>query len=342
MKAVVFRNHGGPEVLEVVELPRPSAGPGEVLLRVKACALNHLDLWARRGLPVSIPMPHIGGCDVAGVVEETGPGVLHVEPGATVLVAPGQSCGRCRWCGYGEDSLCPEFRIFGFQTQGGFAEYTVAEARHLVPIATEIWSFEEWAAVPLVFLTAWHMLVKRAAVQPGELVLVHAAGSGVGTAAIQIAKLLGATVIATAGSEEKLSKARQLGADYALNYRTEQVVEVIFELTDGEGVDVIVDHVGQALWRESLRCLGKNGRLVTCGATSGFEVQLDLRFVFTRQLVVSGAYMGGRGELLDVLRLVEQRALLPVVDRVYPLDRLAEAQQAMENRQVFGKLVVVP
>ena len=237
--------------------------------------------------------------------------------------------------------MCSEFRIHGLQVQGGLAEFTKARAIDLIPIG-EAWSFAEWAAIPLVFLTAWHMLFRKVGLKPGDDVLVHAAGSGVGSAAIQIARLAGARVFATAGSDAKVELARELGADHAINYNTDNFADEVMKLTNKRGVDIVFEHVGESVWKDSLRCLARNGRLVTCGATSGPVVNLDLRFFFMRQLTVTGAYMGSRDELLQVVKLVERRELRPVVDVVMPLSEAREAQRRMANREHFGKIVLQP
>ena len=342
MKAVVFRRHGGPEVLESAEVPEPSLEPGQILVRVKACSVNHLDLWIRQGLPAyRIRLPHISGCDVAGVVERVGSGVTQVKIGDRVVLAPGFSCGQCEWCRAGEDSLCASYGIRGAATDGGYAELAAANAADAIPIPASL-SFEEAAAFPLVFLTAWHMLVTRARLQPGESVLVHAAGSGVGHAAIQIAKHLRATVYATVGSDGKVPKADALGADHVINYQQASFEERVKALTNGRGVDVVAEHIGPTTWEGSLRVLAKGGRLVTCGASSGPNVGLDLRYVFSRQLTLLGAMMGTRKELEAVAQLVIERTLKPVIDTVFPLQQARTAQERMHNRDVFGKLVLVP
>lgn len=342
MKATVITSHGGLEVFQYTERPTPTVGPKDVLVRVKACALNHLDIWTRQGMPgVAIPMPHILGCDVAGIVERVGERVRNVKVGQRVIIAPGQPCGKCAWCKRGRDSLCREFRILGFQTDGGYAEYVAAESRHVIPISGK-WSFEEWAAVPLVFLTAWHMLMTRAGLQRGETVLIQAAGSGVGSAAIQIARWAGARVITTAGSDAKLQRAKALGAHEAINYTAEDVTERVKALTDGRGADVSFEHIGPQTWNASLKSLGRGGRLVTCGATTGPKVELDLRFFYTRELSVAGCYMGGRQELERVLKLVAAGKLKPVVDSVFPLRDAAKAHEKMLSRDHFGKIILTP
>jgi NADPH:quinone reductase-like Zn-dependent oxidoreductase len=341
MLAMAFARPGDVDVIEPMDLPEPVLADDEVLVAVKACALNHLDLWVRRGLPMKIPMPHIGGCDVTGVVAKLGRSVSGLAVGQRVMIAPGLRCGNCEWCTRGEDSLCSEFKVLGFQVQGGLAEFAKARASDIIPIS-DSWSLAEWAAVPLVFLTAWHMLFRRVALRAGEDVLVQAAGSGVGSAAIQVAKLAGARVFATAGSDAKLRLAQELGADYAINYREKNFADEISAITGGRGVDVVFEHIGEAVWKDSLRCLARNGRLVTCGASSGPQVAIDLRFFFMRQLTVSGAYMGGRDELLQVIKLVDRRELRPVVDAVMPLRETRAAQKRLEDREQFGKVVLTP
>ena len=340
MRAVYFKEHGGLEKLEYGQLPVPAPGAGEVLVRVKACALNHLDLWTRQGMPgVKIPLPHVLGCDIAGEVAELGHGVRGVSIGKKVVIAPGISCGRCHHCRTGWDSLCGEYKIMGFQVNGGYAEYVKAPARNLIPVSKR-WTFEEWASVPLVFLTAWHMLVTRAGLKKGETVLVHAAGSGVGSAAIQIANFLGAKVLTTVGSDEKVRRAKSLGADEVINYRKKNFALEVKHLTLNHGVDVVFEHIGSDTFQKSLASLAKKGRLVTCGVTSGSVVNLDIRFVFARQLSILGSYMGGLQELKKVIRLLEKRKLKPVVDKVFPLQEARDAQARMLERQNFGKIVL--
>ncbi len=342
MKAVIFRRHGGPEVLELADVPDPSPGPDDVLVRVKACALNYLDLWIRQGIPAyRITLPHISGCDVAGIIEQVGSKVRQWKPGDAVVLAPGLTCGACEWCRRGEDNLCVSFGIRGAAVDGGYAELTVARARDVLRLPSGV-SFEEAAAYPLVFLTAWHMLTGRAGLNAKERVLVQAAGSGVGHAAIQIARHLGATVYGTVGSPAKLAKANALGAAAVINYRQEDVQARIRELTDGRGVDVVIEHIGPQTWESSLRSLAKAGRLVTCGASSGPDVPLDLRYVFSRQLSILGSMMGTRAELDAVTELIGRRVLKPVIDTVYPLAQARAAQERMLSRNVFGKLVLRP
>ena len=343
MRAVVFHEHGEPNVLVVEERPRPVPRADEVLVEVRACALNHLDVWVRRGIPgLKLSMPHILGNDVAGTVAEVGELVSNVAPGDRVLLSPGVSCGHCAQCLAGDDNLCPSYDILGHGIDGGYAEFVVAPARNAHAIPPGL-SFEQAAAIPLTFLTAWHMLITRAGLKPGESVLVLAAGSGVGTAAIQIAKLVGARVIATASTDEKLERARELGADDAVNYTAEpQFHKTVRRLTEGKGVEVVVEHVGAATWEMSLASLARNGRLVTCGATTGFDAKIDLRHLFFKHLSVLGSFMGRHDELVRLLPFFEDGRLRPVVDRVLPLERAAEAHRLMGDRAQFGKLVLTP
>ncbi len=340
MKAVLFDQHGGLEVLKYTDTPVPKFEETEALVQVEACGLNHLDLWVRQGLPgVQIPMPHIVGSEIVGKVAKVGPKVTQVKPGQRVLVVPGIHCGSCPVCQAGRESLCREFKIIGLQTNGGYAEYAAVPGKNLIPPTAKL-KPEEWAAVPLVFMTAWHMLVTRAGLKAGESVLIQAGGSGVGSAAIQVAKLCGATVFATVGSEQKLKKAKALGADWVINYSKWDFSDEVRRLTEGRGVDVVLEHIGPATWRGSMKSLAKGGRLVTCGATTGPIVELDLRFFFTREISVIGCYMGSRRELDQVLNLVAEGRLKPVVDTVFPLKEAVKAQATMAGRNFFGKLVL--
>jgi NADPH:quinone reductase-like Zn-dependent oxidoreductase len=340
MKAVYFKQHGGADKLIYGERPLPRLGPKDALIRVKACALNHLDIWVRQGLPgVAIPLPHIPGCDVAGVVEKVGAKVMHMSKGQKVMVAPGLSCGKCESCLLGQDHLCPEYDILGQIHNGGYAEYVSVPGANLIPMPDRL-SFEEAASIPLVFLTAWHMLVAKAKIRGGESVLVQAGGSGVGIAAVQIAKLWGAKVYTTVGTDAKGAKAKALGADEAINYTKKDFLLEIRRLTDKRGVDVVVEHIGQATFEKSLLALAKNGRMVTCGATSGREIKFDLRYLFSRNLTVYGSRMGMFKGLLEAVNQVNAGRLRPVVDKVFPLKKAAEAQTYMEERKNFGKIVL--
>lgn len=338
MKAVRFHAHGGPDVLRYEDAPDPVAGPGEALVRVRACALNHLDLFQRRGMErVQIPFPHISGADVAGEVISA-PDRAFV-PGPRVMLQPGLSCARCAACLDGRDNECPKYDVLGYRSDGGYAEIVKVPVQNLIAIPDAI-GFIEAAAFPLTFLTAWHMLITRARLQAGEDVLVLGAGSGVGQAAIQIAWRHGARVFATAGSNEKLAKARQLGAYEVINHTTEDVPARIREFTGGRGVQVVVEHVGIATWERSLRSLARGGRLVTCGATTGHDAQLDLRVLFSRQISLLGSYMGRKGELLRAAQFFFAGEFRPVVDRTFPLADAAEAHRRLEARENFGKVVL--
>jgi NADPH:quinone reductase-like Zn-dependent oxidoreductase len=340
MKAIVFQQHGGPEVLQYADVPDPDPRPNEVLVGVRACALNHLDLWVRRGLPnVPIPLPHIPGSDVAGEIAKIGAEVTTVRVGQKVVLAPLVSCGKCPACIAGIDNRCRQATNFGYMIDGGCAEFVRAPEVNCLPYPENL-SFEEAAAIPLVFQTAWHMLVDRAQLQPGEDVLVLGAGSGVGSAAIQVAKFFGARVIATGGSDTKLEKARQLGADHVINHKTQKIRDEVRRITNKRGVDVVFEHVGTATWDDSLASLALAGRLVTCGNTTGYDAKLDLRFLFSRQLSLLGSYMGVKSELHTIMKLVSGGRLKPVVDRVFPLREAAAAHTYLESGQQFGKVVL--
>lgn len=342
MKAAIFRQHGGPEVLEYLGVPEPEIRADEVLVEVKACALNHLDIFVRGGMPgIEIPLPHILGNDVAGIVRETGELVTWAKPGDEVMVQPGVSCGHCEACLSGQDNLCREYDIIGYRRNGGYAEFVAVPGANLIPKPAQL-SWEEAAALPLVTVTAWHMLVTRANVQQGEDVLVHAAGSGVGSIAIQIAKLRGARVITTASSDDKLAKARELGADVTINYTRDDWPKEVRRLTNKKGVDVVVEHTGAATWPGSISSLKNNGRLVTCGATSGFDARTDLRQVFYRHLTLLGSFMGSKGELLEAMKFVREGKIRAVVDRILPLSEARQAHELLEDRAQFGKIVLKP
>jgi NADPH:quinone reductase-like Zn-dependent oxidoreductase len=341
-EAVVLREHGGPEVLRRERLPIEEPGPGDVRVAVRAVALNHLDLWVRRGGPAfKLTWPHRLGADVSGVVDAVGPGVSDLEIGQRVVVSPGVSCGVCRQCLSGRDNLCRQYGILGEHRSGGYGQLLVVPRRNIAPYPGEL-SFPEAAAGLLTFLTAWQMLVEKAAVKPGETVLVQGAASGVGVAGVQIARLFGARVIATAGSDDKLARLRDLGAEATVNYRTTDFVAEVKKLTGRRGVDVVFEHVGGATFEGSIRAVATGGRVVTCGATSGFKPEIDLRHIFFRQVAILGSTMGSKGALLEVLEHIAAGRLRPVVDRVMPLAEAAEAHRLLESRAVFGKIVLEP
>jgi NADPH:quinone reductase-like Zn-dependent oxidoreductase len=340
MKAVRIHQFGGPEVLIYEDVPDPQPRQDQVLVRVRACALNHLDLWVRRGLP-GVKLPHILGSDIAGEVAAVGEYVTGFKPGQRVLLAPMHFCGHCARCVAGLQNQCREFTVLGNGVDGGNCELIAVPPANVISIPDSL-DLNQAASVALVFLTAWHMLVGRAGVRPGQTVLVLGASSGVGIAAIQIAKLFHCRVITTAGDEAKLEKARALGADFGINHYQQKISEEVRKITNKEGVDIVIEHVGTATWDESLRSLKSGGTLVTCGATTGPSVGLDLRHLFARQLTLLGSYMGTMGELYEVLAHVFAGRLEPVVDRIFPLSDLRAAHEYLEKSQMFGKVVVNP
>ena len=340
MRAVVIRAHGGLDALELTERAVPEPGPREVRIRVRAVGLNHLDVWVRRGVPGHVfPLPIVPGCDVSGVVDALGPGATGVAPGDEVVLGPLLSCGRCRACRAGDEPSCRDAEILGESRDGGCAEYVVVPDVNVHPRPAGLDPVAA-AAVPLTFLTAWHMLHARARVQAGERVIVHAAGSGVSSAAIQIAVLSGARVLATAGSDLKCARARELGAEVAVNYRSQDFVAEAKRWAGRAGADVVLDHVGAATFEKSLRCLGRGGRYVTCGSTSGHEMRTDFRLVFFKSLSILGSTLGSGHELARILDLVASGRLAPVVDSVLPLESVREAHARLEARDVFGKIVL--
>ncbi len=340
MKAVVFHEQGGIDVLHVEEMPQPTPGPNEVVVKVRACGANRLDIYSRTGRTKVVPMPHISGSEVAGEIAALGDAVTGLSVGQAVAVAPYLFCGQCEFCRSGEEVLCLKGDILGLSCQGGYAEYVSVPASSIVPLPQSV-DFISAAAVGLATITAWHMLVRRAPISPGQDVLVHAAGSGIGSAAIQIAKLSGARVITTASSAEKLEQARKLGADEIINYREQDFLQEVRRITNKRGVDVVVEHIGEKTWEKSAACLARKGRLVTCGATTGNEGKVNIWTLFAKEISLIGSYGGTRQDLADVLKLVAAHQLKPVVYGTYPLDQVGEVEQLMESREQFGKLVVV-
>ena len=340
MRAIRFHEYGGPEVLRYEEVADPVPRLDQVLVRVKACAMNHLDLWVRKGTTKS-PLPHIPGSDVAGEVVEVGKYVTGLRSGQRVLLAPMTFCNHCAQCAAGRQNMCRGFSVFGNAVDGGDCELIAVPQVSVIPIPDHL-SFDQAASVPLVFVTAWHMLTGRARIRPGYTVLVLGGGSGVGTAAIQICKLLNATVITTAGDENKLEKTRALGADYGINHYQQKISDEVGRITNKEGVDIVFEHVGKATWEESLKSLKPGGTLVTCGATTGPEAAIDLRFVYSRQFSILGSYMGTMGELHEVLQHVFSGKLKPVIDRTFPLKDARAAHERMEKSEMFGKIVLYP
>lgn len=340
MKAVVFHEHGGPEKLQYEDRPQPQIKPDEVLIRVKACAVNHLDLWVRQGIPsYQIALPHISGSDVAGQIEQIGGEVKEFKIGQKVFVSPGLSCGACEQCKAGRDNLCAAFSVLGARTDGGYAEFVAVPGRNVLPIPGAL-TFEQAAAFPLVSVTAWHMIVTLARLRKEETALIMGAGSGVGSMAIQIAKHTGAKVITTVGSEEKIKKALALGADEVINHGVEDITQRVLELTGGYGVGVVIEHIGPDVWGQCLKSLARGGRLITCGATTGGEARVDLRALFSRSLTLKGSYLGTKAELVEAAKLVGDGKLKPVIDQVYPLKDARAAQEQMQSRKFFGKIVL--
>jgi len=340
MKAVRIHEFGGPEVLRYEDVPDPRPRKDQVLVRVKACAMNHLDLWVRKGLP-GVTLPHIPGSDAAGEIVEVGEYVSGLTPGQRVLLAPMSFCNRCAKCAAGLQNQCSQFSVLGNAVEGVDCEWIAAQPAGVIPIP-ESFDFDQAASVPLVFLTAWHMLVGRAGIRPGQTVLVLGANSGVGIAAVQIAKLFQTTVIATAGDDHKMQRALDLGADHVINHYQQKISAEVRKLTDRAGVDIVLEHVGAATWEESVKSLKPAGILVTCGATTGVSVGIDLRFLYSRQFSLLGSYMGTLGELHEVLRHVFSGRLKAVVDRSFPLSEIRAAHEYMENSRMFGKIVLHP
>ena len=340
MKAVVFEQHGGPEVLEYKDVPDPKPARGEVLIEVKATSINHIDIFLRRGMPgIKVALPKIVGSDAAGIIRELGPDVSGLKAGQRVTINPGITCGRCEFCAGGYGSQCVSYAMVGENRDGAYAQLVTVPAHIVLPIP-ETLSFEEAAAAPLVFLTAWSMMVTKGNIRPGEDVLILGAGAGVGTAAIQIARMAGCRVFATASSDEKLERARQLGADVLINYKTDEFDKKIRELTNKRGVDVVVDYIGADTWVRSLRSARRGGRVLTCGATTGFAPQTDLRQIFFRQVHILGSTMGSHRDFLDVMNCVFRGQLRPVIDRVLPLSEARKGHELIEQRAVFGKIVL--
>lgn len=340
MKAIRFHQFGGPEVLKLEDIPDVRPREDQVLVRVRACALNHLDLWIRKGLP-GVKLPHINGSDIAGDVVEVGGYVSSVKRDMRVLLAPMTFCNHCAQCTTGQQSFCREFTVLGYGNDGGNAEYIAIPEVNVIPIPESL-SYDEAACVPLVFLTAWHMLVTRAHIKAGHTVLVLGGGSGVGSAAIQICKMVGAVVIATAGDEAKLQKSSELGADHTINHYKQKIADEVRRITSKVGVDIVFEHVGAATFDDSVRSLRPGGTLVTCGATTGPEAKFDIRVLFSRQLSFLGSYMGTMGDLHEVVKHIFAGKLKPVVDRTFPLSEARAAHERLEKSEQFGKIVLNP
>jgi NADPH:quinone reductase-like Zn-dependent oxidoreductase len=341
MRAAVFHAHGGTDQLSVERRPRPEPAAGEVRIRVEAAGLNHLDLWTRRGLPFEIPLPHIGGSDIAGVVDAVGADADAELLGARVVVNPSLWCGRCRECVRGEQSLCGSFRVLGEHTDGGFAEFVTAPGGHVYPLPAE-YPFVDAAALPISYGTAWRTVVGRAGVQPGEDVLVLGASGGTAVAAIQIALLAGARVFAVTSGAENVARVRALGVQTVYDRTRVDFAQELYRDTAKRGVDVVVENVGEATWRQSIRSLARNGRLVTYGATTGPRGEIDLRLLFWKQLRIIGSTMASKAEFEAMLRVAFQHRIRPVVDRVLPLEQIRSAHDVLEDGAAFGKVVLVP
>jgi len=340
MKAVRIHQFGGPEVLTYEDVPDPKLRKDQVLIRVRACSMNHLDIFVRGGLP-GVNLPHIMGSDIAGEIVEVGEYVTDLKVGQRVLIAPMHFCNHCAKCVAGLQNQCRHFTVLGNGVDGGNCELFAAPRINVIPIPGSL-DFNQAASVPLVFVTAWHMLTGRAAIRPGQTVLVLGANSGVGIAAIQIAKLFHARVITTAGDDRKIERARELGANFVINHYQQKISQEVRKITNSEGVDIVIEHVGKATWEESVKSLKAGGTLVTCGATTGPKVELDLRFLFSRQLALLGSYMGTLSELHEVLGHVFAGRLKPVIDRTFPLKEIRAAHEYLEKSQMFGKIVLNP
>ncbi len=342
MKAAYFTGAGGPEVIEYGDLPEPIVGKNEVKIKIYASGLNHLDIFVRNGIPgLKLSYPHVGGSDMAGEIVEIGDNITDISVGTKVLVNPGFGCGKCKACISGEESLCKRFALYGEHVWGGMAEYAVVRADKVLPYPEKKITPIEAAAAPLVTLTAYRELYTQGNLRPGQTVVILGAGSGVSTVGIQLAKLAGAKVIATTSSKEKEKKAYELGADYVINYvDTPNWDKEVYNLTNKQGAELIVDNVGVATWKKSLRAVSKGGRIVTVGATTGSMVETDIRMVFWKQIHIIGSTMSSQREFLEAMQLVFEGKIKPVIDRTFPLEKLREAHKYLEAGKQFGKVVI--
>jgi NADPH:quinone reductase-like Zn-dependent oxidoreductase len=340
MKAAAISGFGGPEVLHVVDVKEPTAARGEVVLQVLCAGLNHLDIWVRKGRPGSqLAMPHVLGSDAVGIVTGVGEGVTTPKSGDVVILYPGLSCGRCEFCGRGEQSLCIDFGIVGLVRPGTFAERVAVPAGSCYPKPSHLGD-EEAGVLSLAHVTAWRMLMTRAQIKPGETLLIHGIGGGVAMAALQFAKMTGAEVLVTSSSDEKLSRARQLGADHTIHYGNQNVGEQVSRITGGRGVDVAIDTVGAATWPLDVACVRKGGRIVLCGVTTGAQASTDLRAFYWNQLSAMGSTLGSVEDFRQMLRAVTVNKLKPVLDTVLPLEKAREAMERMEAAGQFGKIAL--
>ncbi|WP_457625623.1 zinc-binding dehydrogenase [Persephonella sp.] len=339
MKAAFYTEHGSYENIKIGILPDPQINDNEVLVRVKAFSLNHLDVWVMEGkYPAEIPMPHVFGSDASGIVEKVGKCVKHIKPGDKVIVYPGISCGVCERCLSGQDNLCSQYFLLGVLNNGVSAEYVKVPGINLFKIPDDL-SFEEAASIGITYTTMWHSLVTRSNIKAGDTVLIHGGGSGVGTAGIQIAKMFGATVITTVGDDWKVEKARQIGADYIINYKNLNFVDAVKQITEGKMCDIVIDHIGKETFQSSIDCAKRGGSVVTFGATTGGEATVVLRKIFGKNLRIHGVYMGTKGEVARYLKFFPN-PLKPVIDSVFELDNVQEAYKKLLSRQFFGKIVV--
>lgn len=340
MQAVRIHKHGGPEVLQYETAPDPKPEVGEVVVQIKAAAMNHLDLWVRRGVP-GIPLPMILGSDGAGIISEVGDGVNKYNVGEEVCIQPLTYCGHCRFCSRGQENYCNQIGILGETQDGTHCEFIAVSESNICSKPNHL-SFEEAAAFPLTAQTAYSMLIRRAKIQPGETVFIWGAGSGVGIMAIEIAKVKGCQIITTGGSEEKRTHAKSIGADLVLDHYNDNVVDKVKEFTAGKGVDVVFEHVGEATWETSMKILGKGGRLVTCGATTGPKVNIDVRHLFIKQQTFMGSTMGDLAAFDDCLSLVADGKIKPVIDRSFPFSAIRDAHDHLENGNQIGKVILLP
>ncbi|WP_297455191.1 zinc-binding dehydrogenase [Persephonella sp.] len=339
MKAAYYDKHGSYENIKIGDFPIPEINEDEILVNIKAFSLNHLDIWIMEGkYPVQIPLPHIFASDGAGVVVKVGKAVKHIKEGDKVIVYPGLSCGYCENCLSGKDNQCDKYNILGVIQNGVSAEYVKIPAVNAFKIPEGL-SFEEAASIGITYTTMWHSLVSRAGVKPGDTVLIHGGGSGVGTAGIQIAKLYGAKVITTVGDDWKAKKAEEIGTDFVINYKKEDFVEKVREITNGKMCDIVIDHIGQETFPNSIEATKKGGQVVTFGATTGGEPQINLRKIFGKNLTIHGVYMGTKGEVAHYLKFFPDK-LKPVIDSVFEFKNIKDAYKKLLSRQFFGKIVV--